>query len=139
MTTADWVPFNLPEAPTALGVVALVVVIGYLLLNGYSRTLRSEITDLRDALDRQSKQHRADMAHVNKKIEELEEENVRQRSMKHKVSGDLAKTVIALALVQRLARECTCNVLSPLKDIIERLLDELETSADRRYDDLPNT
>ena len=109
--------------------VCLVIVIIWLLWRDSApvRSLEHEVQALRHELAEQARRHAEDMGRVNAKMQLLEEENVRQRSMKHKVTGDLAKTVIALELVRRLAEECTCKVLSPLEEIINKLLDDLET------------
>lgn len=119
--------FGLPEAPTVLFLVALAMVMGYGLLRAYTRTQQVEIDDLRAALDKQSERHARDMAAVNTKVDRLEVLYDEQRSMKHKAFNDVAKTVMALDLVQRLAQECSCKVLSPLDEIIARLVADLET------------
>lgn len=128
MATAAFI-FGLPAAPTAAFVVALGLVLLYLLWRDSSpvRALQQEVVELRRSLNDQAARHARDIAEVNLKMKALEDENMRQRSAKHKVTGDLAKTVIALDLVKNLAQRCTCGALHPLREIIDRLLDELDT------------
>ena len=73
------------------------------------------------------------------RVDDLEEKYDLERSLKHKAYNDVARTVMALDLVQRLAEECQCGVLSPLELVIGRLIEELETMPQRRYTDAPPT
>lgn len=131
--------WGIPTAPTILFVAVVVIIILWLLWRDTApvRSLQREVDGLRKSLALQSKRHTDDMAAIRKKMGELEDENVRQRSLKHKATGDLAKAVIALDLVRRLADECVCErqPLAPLRDIITRLFDEMEMEANRRADD----
>lgn len=61
------------------------------------------------------------------RVNSLEEKYDEERGLKHKAYNDVARTTMALDLVRTLARECTCNVLGPLPEIIDRVMDELET------------
>ena len=88
--------------------------------------LMRQITDLRSDVDRLTRQ-----------MSDLEHKYNAERGEKHKAKNDIAKAVMALELVNRLAKECTCGVLAPLGEIIDRLFEELETVAmhHRRFDD----
>lgn len=78
--------------------------------------LMRQITDLRNDVNRLTSQ-----------MAELEVKYDVARGDKHKAFNDVARTVMALDLVQRLSRECSCGVLAPLQEIIDRLVLELET------------
>lgn len=86
--------------------------------------LMRQITDLRSDVDRLT----AQMSSLRKQYDE-------SRAEKHKARNDVARTVMALELVQRLAKECKCGVLSPVQEIVDRMMDELETIGRRRHDD----
>lgn len=86
--------------------------------------LMRQITDLRSDVDRLTRQ----MADLERLYDE-------ERGLKHKAYNDVARTVMALDLVQRLAKECTCGVLAPLEEVVSRLVAELETMKHRRVDD----
>ena len=118
---------NLPE--TAVGVLALAVVVGYWLLRDRSAflTQHEEISSLRKALIAQSERHAVDVASLNAKLDVITRQYDDQRAAKHKANNDVAKTVMALDLVQRLARECSCGVLDPLTEIVDRLVAELSS------------
>ena len=73
---------------------------------------------------------------LTRRVNGLEEKYDEERGQKHKAYNDVARTTMALDLVQRLAKECQCGVLSPLEQIIARLVAELETLPHRRFDDL---
>lgn len=125
-TIALW---DLPAAPTWAGVILVAVVILYrLVIDRFAfRSLQQQVSDLETQL-----------VAVNDKVAELEERYDEQRGLKHKALNDVAKTVMALDLVQRLAQECTCHVLDPLTEIIARLVSELSTISRRadRLEDL---
>lgn len=72
---------------------------------------------------------------LTKRVDSLEEKYDHERGLKHKAYNDVARTVMALDLVQRLAAECKCGVLSPLEQVIARLVLELETMPHRRHDE----
>lgn len=61
------------------------------------------------------------------RVDSLEDKYDLERGLKHKAYNDVARTKMALDLVRRLAEECSCGVLSPLDEVIGRLMDELET------------
>lgn len=88
--------------------------------------LMRQITDLRQDVDM-----------LRTKLSRIEALYDEQRSMKHKAYNDVARAVMALDLVRRLAVECQCGVLSPLQQVIDRLLEELETTPNRRVTDPP--
>lgn len=88
--------------------------------------LMRQITDLREDVDRNTKE-----------LAEVRLELSRARSEKHKARNDLARSLMALEVVRRLAEECTCGVLSPVIEIIERLFNELESEDPRRRHDDP--
>ena len=90
--------------------------------------LMRHITDLREDVER-----------LEDHVANLERQYDEARGQKHKALNDVAKTVMALDLVQRLAAECTCGVLAPLEEIIERLVLDLQTVPSRRHDDPPPT
>jgi hypothetical protein len=106
---------GIPAAPTLGGVALGFIVVAYKLLSD-RRAVMSEIGTLRSQVKT-----------LDGKVTEVERLYDEERGLKHKAFNDVARTVMALDLVQRLARECTCNVLSPLSEIIDRLLNELET------------
>lgn len=95
------------------------------------------IAFVRFFLWRQIQDLRTDVHDLQAHIADLEERYDEQRGAKHKALNDVAKTVMALDLVQRLSEECTCNVLAPLQEIISRLVAELKTYPGRRFDDPP--
>jgi hypothetical protein len=115
--------FDLPSAPTAAGVLLASIVILYRLitdrvaLGGQIRGLGEEVSSLTD------------------KVDNLEALYDQERGAKHKAYNDVARTVMALGLVQRLAQGCSCHVLDPLTEIIDRLVLELESPANRRLND----
>lgn len=79
---------------------------------------------------------RKDVANLTKHVEDLESLYDQERGAKHKARNDVARTVMALELVRRLARECTCGVLGPVIEIIDRMFAELEADVfQRRFDD----
>lgn len=91
---------------------------------------------IRFFLWRQIKDLREDVIHLHDKIEELEKKYDGERSLKHKAFNDVARAVMALELVQRLAAACTCRVLAPLEEILKQLAEEFEIPH-RRHDDPP--
>lgn len=113
----------LPDGSEVLGagavggiILALIAFIRFFLVRQI-RDLRKDVADLRDDLN------------------DLETKYDEERGLKHKAYNDVARTTMALDLVQRLARECECGVLSPLQEVIGRLVTELETMPHRRHDD----
>jgi hypothetical protein len=95
---------------------------------------------IRFFLQRQIEDLRDDVDNLMRKLSVLEHEYDRERGLKHRALNDVARTVMALDLVRRLAQECTCNVLAPVVEIVDRLTVELETvGVHRRYDDPPAT
>lgn len=106
-------------------------------LGGLGLLAGAFIAFIRIFLWRQITDLRADVNRLVGQIAELEEKYDEERGQKHKAFNDVARTVMALELVRRLAKECTCGVLAPVGEIIERLFTELETAAQRRHDDLP--
>ena len=88
--------------------------------------LMRQISDLRD-----------DVADLREQITEIERKYDQERGDKHKARNDVARSVMALELVRRLAKQCTCGVLEPVIEIIDRLFAEFETLANRRHDDPP--
>ena len=93
------------------------------------------IAFIRFFLVRQIRDLRKDVTDLNDKVDDLEAKYDEERGLKHKAYNDVARTVMALDLVQRLAEECKCGVLSPLEQVIGRLVTELETMPHRRHDD----
>lgn len=87
--------------------------------------LMRQITDLRDDVDR-----------LEKHLENLEVKYNEERGLKHKARNDVARTVMALELVRRLAAECTCGVLAPVIEIIDRMFAEILVEPARRVDDV---
>lgn len=105
-----------------LGAVALIAFIRWMLSdNSQVLLLRSEVNELRE---RQAS---------------LESEINEQRTLKHAISGDMARAVMALEVVRRMAQNCTCNALEPVEQIVDQLLNELSTiraaRQQRRVDD----
>lgn len=88
--------------------------------------LMRQITDLRDDVDRLTTQ----MAALEAKYDE-------ERGLKHKAYNDVARAAMALDLVRRLAAQCTCGVLEPLIEIVDRMASEFETMTHRRHGDRP--
>lgn len=129
--------FGLPEAPTAIFVVCLVIVLGYFLLNSYSKTLREEIDGLRKAMAKQAERHQRAVADLNTKLDGITARYDLERSDKHKARNDVARAVTALDLVRRLAETCTCGALAPLIEIVDRMVEEFESMTHRRHDDPP--
>jgi uncharacterized protein (DUF3084 family) len=107
--------FEWPIISTGFGVAGLAIIVGYKLIIDRSAT-KSELESLREQIHELR-------THVHT-IEQLYDE---QRSDKHKARNDTARALTALELVRRLARECTCGALTPLTEIIDRILDEMET------------
>lgn len=114
---------SFPVAPTALGVLLGAIVIAYWLLRDHSAnaSLQLEIAGLRAAMDRQSARHHADVMGLHEKIGRLEGQYDEQRSAKHQALNDVAKMKIAISIVRRLQRECTCGALDPLGEILANL------------------
>jgi hypothetical protein len=112
--------FEWPIIGSGFGVIGLALVVGYKLITDHTATksqigtLQDEVTDLR--------------AHV-LRIEKLYDE---QRGQKHQAFNDVARALTALELVRQLAHDCTCGALTRLTDIIDRILDEMETSRRAR-------
>lgn len=101
-----------------LGLIAIISFIRWLLGDqGQVSLLRSEVGELRE---RQAI---------------LEAEIVEQRSMKHAISADLAKTVMALEVLRRLSHNCTCQALISVEEIVDQLLGELSALRNRRRTD----
>jgi hypothetical protein len=91
-----------------VALMALVSLIRWLLGdNSQVSLLRDEVADLRE---RQAV---------------METEIREQRSLKHGLSGDLAKAVMALEVVRRLAQNCSCGALDSIEEIVDQLLNEL--------------
>lgn len=113
------------------GGVALLAIVGLIrwFFTDRSATaiLHTEISELRKALADQSARHAREIAELDAKVNHITDQYDEQRSMKHKALNDVAKTVMALDLVQRLATECTCGVLAPLSEIVDRLVADLAT------------
>lgn len=120
---------SFPAAPTALGVVAIIIIVLYWLLRdrGANASLHQEIDGLRDALSAQAERHAHQIGALNGKVDTITEQYDQQRSRAHRALNDVARCVMALTLVQRLAAECTCSVLGPLPEIVDSLVAELET------------
>lgn len=91
------------------------------------------IAFIRLFLWQQIKDLRSDVAALQKHVGDLEERYDQQRSLKHQALQDVTKTVMALELVRRLAAQCSCGVLTPVVEIIERMMNEL--TPYRRHDD----
>jgi hypothetical protein len=112
--------FEWPIISTGFGVAGLAIIVGYKLITDHTAT-KSELESLREQIkDLRSHVHT---------IETLYDE---QRGAKHQAFNDVARALTALELVRRLARECTCGALTPLIEIIDRILDEMETVRLRR-------
>lgn len=109
--TAVLATFGFPTVATWAGVAGVALILLYRIVTDRSafRDLKHEVDELR--------------AHV----EDLDHKYQVERSMKHKSRNDVARTVMALELVRRLGKDCTCGVLDPLMEIIDRLFAELET------------
>jgi hypothetical protein len=104
----------------ATGVVLALIAFMKFFLWNQIKDLRRDVTRLRD-----------DMARIEAKYDE-------ERGRKHKAFNDVARATMALELVRRLAESCTCGVLDPLTEIIERLFAEMETiGRARRHNDPP--
>ena len=93
------------------------------------------IAFIRFFLWRQITDLRADVLSLNDKIDAIEAKYDEERGLKHKAYNDVSRTVMALELVQRLAVECKCGVLSPLEQVVAKLVSELETLRHRRSGD----
>lgn len=75
---------------------------------------------------------------LTERVNKLEEKYDLERATKHKAFNDVARSVMALDLVRRLAEQCTCGVLDPLTEIIDRMFLEFETlQHNRRAGDPP--
>jgi hypothetical protein len=85
----------------------------------------------------QIKDLRRDVARLRDDVVRIEGKYDEERGRKHKAFNDVARATMALELVRRLAETCTCGVLDPLTEIIERLFAEMETISLRRHDDPP--
>lgn len=94
---------------------------------GFGALALAVLAFIRFFLWRQIKDLRKDVATLEGKVEKIEARYDEERGLKHKAYNDVARTTMALDLVRSLARECTCNVLGPLPEIIDRVMDELET------------
>lgn len=90
-------------------------------------TLQAEIAGLRKSLADQSTRHQEEIGALRERQAVLEERYDEQRTLKHAVSGDLAKAVMALEVVRRLSRNCTCKALVSVEEIVDQLLNELST------------
>lgn len=108
MVFAEW---GIPTPATWAGVGGIALILLYRIITDRSafRSLRSEVDELR------------------RHVEDLDKKYQDERSMKHKSRNDVARAVMALELVRRLANDCTCGALAPLGEIIDRLFAELET------------
>lgn len=107
--------FDLPAAPTAGGVGVVLVVVLYRLIVDRN-AFHSQIEDLQK-----------EVGDLRTHVDNLDQKYQEERSLKHKSRNDVARSVMALELVRRLAKDCTCGVLAPLTEIIDRLFSELET------------
>jgi hypothetical protein len=79
---------------------------------------------------------RTDVDHLQRKLGQLEELYDQERGLKHKAFNDVARASMALEMVRRLAVQCTCGVLEPLIEIVNRMTDEFETMRHRHRDEL---
>lgn len=101
------------QLPVVGGTAAVVVIV---IVGLFRWLVQNDLSLLRQQVTEQS----ARIAH----LEVLYDE---QRTDKHRAITDLASTLIALQLVRRLAQECTCKVLAPLEEIIDKLVDEVRS------------
>lgn len=108
---------GVPSAPTTYSVLFLAVLVTFKLLWD-RRAVTSEIRTLTTQVNS-----------LSTKVAKLEVQYDDERSLKHKANNDLARCVLALDLVQRLALKCTDGALDPLQDILNHLWAELETMA----------
>lgn len=116
--------------------LALVSLIRFLLSDrGASDTLHKEIAGLRKSLTDQSARHQAEMNGLRERQAKLEALYDEQRTLKHAITGDLAKAVMALEVVRRLSRNCTCQALISVEEIVDQLLNELSALRTRRFND----
>ena len=76
---------------------------------------------------------RNEVAELRERQAVLEAEINEQRTLKHAVNADLAKAVMALEVVRRLAQNCTCNALESVEEIVDELLNELSTLRRARH------
>lgn len=88
---------------------------------------------------RQISDLRNDVNTLTRHVSDLEAKYDDERSLKHKAYNDVARTVMALDLVRRLAAQCTCGALEPVIEIIERMSTELETMQKRVADAVVTT
>lgn len=119
---------SFPAAPTALGIVFLIIVVAYWLLRDRSAflTQTTEIAALRKRIDDQADRHHKDVLELNGKMGRLEALYDEQRSKKHQALNDVARLQLALAIVRRLQRECTCAALAPIDEILSNLAEHGE-------------
>lgn len=89
------------------------------------------IAFIRIFLARQISDLREDVERLEHHLADLEQRYDEQRGLKHKALNDVTRAVMALTLVQRLARECTCGALSPVIEIVDRMMVELATVPPR--------
>jgi hypothetical protein len=79
---------------------------------------------------------RTDVDHLEAKLSELEHLYDQERGLKHKAFNDVARASMALEMVRRLAAQCTCGVLEPLVEIVNRMTVEFESMRHRNRDEL---
>lgn len=92
---------------------------------------------IRIFLMRQISDLRSDVDRLNRHVHEIEVRYDEERGQKHKARNDVARALMALELVHRLAQQCSCGVLAPLQEIIDRLFTELDIGSipHRRFTD----
>lgn len=137
MLLADVWP-SLPEKPTWIFVVCLVIVVGYLLLRAYTANQQIQINGLRASLDSQADRHdqqmremRENHAHemreMQERIDRLELISEDARAERHFLRGEIGKYRMAISIADDLRVKCTCGALDPIGAVIRSLnLDESE-------------
>ena len=137
MVTADIWP-ALPEKPTWIFVVCLVLIIGYFLLRAYTANQQIQIEGLRRSLDSQADRHDAQMREMREnhakemremqaRIDRLELVSEDARAERHFLRGEIGKYRMAMSIVDDLMGECSCGALNPIASVVKSL--DLEAPA----------
>jgi hypothetical protein len=119
--------FTTPLVATWAGVAGLVVIVAFRILTDRTATrsatqvLQDQINALRREHAAETREHALAMAALEAKVDIVNGELTEQRSLKHRMATDLAKSRLALDIVRRLQRECSCGALNPLAEILDNL------------------
>lgn len=104
-----------------LGAVALISLIRFLLGDkGANEVLQAQIRGLSDALAKERRDRRDDIASLNQQIAHLTADVSEQRTEKHRLNNELGQAQMLLGVIVKLAEDCTCGALEVVKDLMAR-------------------